>query len=233
MSSPAESNNLMEAIVSLAKRRGFIFPSSEIYGGLNGFFDYGPLGVRAEEEHPRLLVERHGPPPRRRRRPRILHHHAPEGLGGLRPRRRLHRSAGGLQGEQAALSRGPAVFRRRGRRRQNASATSRALESEQTADELQAAAEVVQAQEGASRATLAAGAARQATSPRPSRGRNPADPLPRHRRARQPDRAARVQHDVPDERRRDDATPRPSPICGPRRRRACSSISRTSSTPAA
>ncbi|MGB3087532.1 MAG: glycine--tRNA ligase [Phycisphaerae bacterium] len=35
----------MERIVSLAKRRGFIFPSSEIYGGLNGFWDYGPLGV--------------------------------------------------------------------------------------------------------------------------------------------------------------------------------------------
>jgi glycyl-tRNA synthetase len=32
----------MEAIVALAKRRGFIFQSSEIYGGLNGFFDYGP-----------------------------------------------------------------------------------------------------------------------------------------------------------------------------------------------
>ncbi|KAF0167594.1 MAG: glycyl-tRNA synthetase, partial [Limisphaerales bacterium] len=30
---------------SLAKRRGFIYPSSEIYGGLNGFFDYGPLGT--------------------------------------------------------------------------------------------------------------------------------------------------------------------------------------------
>jgi glycyl-tRNA synthetase len=45
MPAPAESNNLMEALVSLAKRRGFIYPSSEIYGGLNGFFDYGPLGV--------------------------------------------------------------------------------------------------------------------------------------------------------------------------------------------
>jgi glycyl-tRNA synthetase len=45
MSTPAESNHLMEALVSLAKRRGFIYPSSEIYGGLNGFFDYGPLGV--------------------------------------------------------------------------------------------------------------------------------------------------------------------------------------------
>lgn len=35
----------MDKIVSLCKRRGFLFPSSEIYGGLNGFWDYGPLGV--------------------------------------------------------------------------------------------------------------------------------------------------------------------------------------------
>src|SRR5438105_15367662 len=35
----------MEKIVSLCKRRGFIFQSSEIYGGLNGVWDYGPLGV--------------------------------------------------------------------------------------------------------------------------------------------------------------------------------------------
>ena len=35
----------MDKLVSLAKRRGFIFPSSEIYGGLNGCWDYGPLGV--------------------------------------------------------------------------------------------------------------------------------------------------------------------------------------------
>ncbi|MBI3943139.1 MAG: glycine--tRNA ligase, partial [Chloroflexi bacterium] len=35
----------METIVSLAKRRGFIFPSSEIYGGIGGFWDFGPLGV--------------------------------------------------------------------------------------------------------------------------------------------------------------------------------------------
>ena len=37
--------NVMEKIVSLCKRRGFIYPASEIYGGLNGFWDYGPLGV--------------------------------------------------------------------------------------------------------------------------------------------------------------------------------------------
>jgi glycyl-tRNA synthetase len=35
----------LEEIVSLCKRRGFIFPSAEIYGGLQGVFDYGPLGV--------------------------------------------------------------------------------------------------------------------------------------------------------------------------------------------
>lgn len=35
----------MEKIVSLAKRRGFIFQSSEIYGGINSIYDYGPLGV--------------------------------------------------------------------------------------------------------------------------------------------------------------------------------------------
>ena len=36
----------MDKIVSLCKRRGFIFQSSEIYGGLNGAYDYGPLGVQ-------------------------------------------------------------------------------------------------------------------------------------------------------------------------------------------
>ena len=44
MSTPSDSQR-MEKIVSLCKRRGFIFQSSEIYGGLNGAWDYGPLGV--------------------------------------------------------------------------------------------------------------------------------------------------------------------------------------------
>ena len=39
----------MDAIVALAKRRGFVFQSSEIYGGLNGFFDYGPLGAELKK----------------------------------------------------------------------------------------------------------------------------------------------------------------------------------------
>lgn len=37
--------DILEKIVSLSKRRGFIFQSSEVYGGLNGCWDYGPLGV--------------------------------------------------------------------------------------------------------------------------------------------------------------------------------------------
>jgi glycyl-tRNA synthetase len=37
--------SVMEKIVSLCKRRGFVYPASEIYGGIRGFWDYGPLGV--------------------------------------------------------------------------------------------------------------------------------------------------------------------------------------------
>jgi glycyl-tRNA synthetase len=40
-----EENNLMEKIISLSKRRGFIYQGSEVYGGLAGTWDYGPLGV--------------------------------------------------------------------------------------------------------------------------------------------------------------------------------------------
>jgi glycyl-tRNA synthetase len=44
-----KSNELMEKIVSLCKRKGFIFQSSEIYGGINGFWDYGPLGAELKK----------------------------------------------------------------------------------------------------------------------------------------------------------------------------------------
>ena len=40
-----EESNLMDKIISLCKRRGFVFPGSEIYGGLANSWDYGPLGV--------------------------------------------------------------------------------------------------------------------------------------------------------------------------------------------
>jgi glycyl-tRNA synthetase len=41
---PSE-NNLMETIIGLCKRRGFIYPGSELYGGMANSWDYGPLGV--------------------------------------------------------------------------------------------------------------------------------------------------------------------------------------------
>jgi glycyl-tRNA synthetase len=45
MSKQSATDSRMEKIVSLCKRRGFIFQSSEIYGGIGGFWDYGPLGA--------------------------------------------------------------------------------------------------------------------------------------------------------------------------------------------
>src|SRR3989442_3288797 len=50
----SESSNMrfimdMEKLVALCRRRGFIFQSSEIYGGINGFWDYGPLGVELKK----------------------------------------------------------------------------------------------------------------------------------------------------------------------------------------
>lgn len=43
------ANDVMEKIVSLCKRRGYIYPSSEIYGGINSCWDYGPLGVELKK----------------------------------------------------------------------------------------------------------------------------------------------------------------------------------------
>jgi glycyl-tRNA synthetase len=45
MTKAHERNQEMENIISLAKRRGFIYPGSDVYGGLSGTWDYGPLGV--------------------------------------------------------------------------------------------------------------------------------------------------------------------------------------------
>ena len=45
MSSPAPDPSLFDKVVNLTKRRGFVFPSSEIYGGFRSTYDYGPIGV--------------------------------------------------------------------------------------------------------------------------------------------------------------------------------------------
>lgn len=57
MSQKKDANSLMDEIVSLCKRRGFIFPTSDIYGGLAGFFDYGPLGVELKNNIKRAWWE--------------------------------------------------------------------------------------------------------------------------------------------------------------------------------
>jgi glycyl-tRNA synthetase len=49
-----DMENLMDKIVSLCKRRGFIFPSSEIYGGFSSCYDYGPLGVEMKNNIKKL-----------------------------------------------------------------------------------------------------------------------------------------------------------------------------------
>ncbi len=103
---------LMDKLVSLCKRRGFVFQSSEIYGGLGSVWDYGPLGVELKKNvkdrwwramvHARDDIEGLDAA--------ILMH--PQGLGGLRPRRRLHRPAGRLQDLQGPLPRRQARGRR-------------------------------------------------------------------------------------------------------------------------
>ena len=100
---PGPSVANLDTIVSLCKRRGFIFPSCEIYGGINAFWDYGPLGVELKNN-----VKAPGGRPWSRSATTSSastpHHHGAPGLGGLRPRRRLHRPAGGLHDLQAAAS---------------------------------------------------------------------------------------------------------------------------------
>lgn len=44
-----ENLKTIDKIVSLCKRRGFVFPSSEIYGGFAAVYDYGPMGVELKK----------------------------------------------------------------------------------------------------------------------------------------------------------------------------------------
>ena len=49
----------METIVQLAKHRGFVFPGSDIYGGLSNTWDYGPLGVELKNNIKSLVAKVH------------------------------------------------------------------------------------------------------------------------------------------------------------------------------
>ena len=86
----------MEELVRLAKARGFVFPSAEIYGGFRSTYDYGPLGVLMERnvkdawwrEMVQLRQEVVGLDAA------ILS--SPEDLGGVRSPEELHRPSRGL-----------------------------------------------------------------------------------------------------------------------------------------
>ena len=134
----------MDKLVSLCKRRGFLFQSSEIYGGLNGFWDYGPLGVELKRNvkeawwrdmvtgHDDLATLPGAPRALRDGRPRLHDHHAPAGLEVLRPLRPVPRLHGRLPRVEETLpprpgarplgrGQGQADLRRRaGRRRRRA-----------------------------------------------------------------------------------------------------------------
>ena len=94
--------------ISIWQRRGFVFQSSEIYGGTGSVWDYGPLGVELKKNIKDAWWNGDGAVARRHRGPRRGDHHAPQGLGGQRPRQRLHRPAGGLQERARPASRRPA-----------------------------------------------------------------------------------------------------------------------------
>ncbi len=96
----------MEKLVSLCKRRGFIFQSSEIYGGIGGFWDYGPLGVELKKNVKEAWWQdmvRNPPPGPEGQEIQMVgldccHHHEPEGVGGERARR-------GVRGPDGAIAR--------------------------------------------------------------------------------------------------------------------------------
>src|SRR5437867_2461490 len=55
----SSERGLMEKVISLAKRRGFVYPGSEIYGGLANSWDYGPLGVELKNNIKQLWWRRY------------------------------------------------------------------------------------------------------------------------------------------------------------------------------
>ena len=81
----------MDDLTALCKRRGFIFPASEIYQGINGFWDYGPLGVELKNNvrdawwNDMVRCPPLGPDgqPLEHRRRRHRNHPEPEGVGSL------------------------------------------------------------------------------------------------------------------------------------------------------
>ena len=84
---PSPPPTALDNVVSLAKRRGFVYPCGEIYGGTRSAWDYGPLGVELKENIKRQWWKFMVTAPRRRRRPRLQRHPARPARG--RPRGHL------------------------------------------------------------------------------------------------------------------------------------------------
>ena len=102
----------IDTIVSLSKRRGFVYPSSEIYGGLRAAWDYGPLGVELKNN-----IKRQWWQSMVQGRDDVVgldssRHPGPRGLGGLRPRQRVHRPADRVPVLPQAVPRRPPRSRR-------------------------------------------------------------------------------------------------------------------------
>ena len=94
----------LDQIVNLCKRRGFVYPSAEIYGGFRSTYDYGPLGVADAAQRQGRVGPRDGAGARRRRADRRRDPRPAAGLGGQRPPRQLHRPARRLHELQASAS---------------------------------------------------------------------------------------------------------------------------------
>ena len=162
----------IETIVSLSKRRGFVFPASDIYGGLGSSWDYGPLGVELANNIKKswwnwLVYER-------------------DDIEGLDSSIIQNRNVWKYSGHETTFS-DPLVDCRDVQGTISARQTSRRAVPE-------------------------------------SSGR-----ASRRGQGMQPDRSAAIQPDVPNKRRRRFCrrrSDRPSPICGPKRHRGFSSISR-------
>ena len=97
--------SVVDTVANLCKRRGFVYPSGEIYGGTRSAWDYGPLGVELKENIKRqwwktMVTGRAGCC-----RLGLLDYFAAPGLGGLRARRDVHGSSGGVAAYAQALPR--------------------------------------------------------------------------------------------------------------------------------
>ena len=210
----------MEKIVSLCKRRGFIFPSSEIYGGLNGAWDYGPLGVELKRNLKQAwwddMVAHHDETAHAAGRTAAVRHgrsrqraaDEPEGLGSERSRRRLQRSDGRRSRDARALSRRSArrVCARVRRRRRRSRALRRGSVRSARRDRQVRSGRALRAASQANRCA-AKEQGRQGSATRRGAGRaarrGAARQGARARRigTRHADGAARIQPDVQDARR--------------------------------